>query len=65
MNFICLKDPVLKFLKFLSNRVLFSMENEVLVTDDREVADMSNEYCIHITEALGIHEPNDILTSMD
>ena len=41
------------------------LENEVLVSDDREVADIFNEYFIHITEALGIHEPKDILTPID
>ena len=41
------------------------MENEVLITDDREVADIFHEYLIHIREALGILEPKDILTPID
>ena len=38
------------------------LENEVPVTDDREVADIFNGYFSHITEALEIHEPKDSLT---
>ena len=41
------------------------LENEVLVTDDRKVADISTEYFIDITEALGIPEPKDILIPID
>ena len=40
------------------------LENEVLATDDREVPNIFNEYFIHITEALGIHEPKDILVPL-
>ena len=40
-------------------------ENEVLFTDEREVADIFNEYFSNITEALGIHEPKDSLTPID
>ena len=41
------------------------MENEVLVTDDREVANIFNEYFISITEVLGIQEPKDILMPIE
>ena len=37
----------------------------ILVTDDREVANIFNEYFINITEVLGIHEPEDILMTID
>ena len=41
------------------------LENEVLVTDDREVANIFNEYFISITEVLGIQEPKDILKPIE
>ena len=47
-----------------SSKIHF-LENEVLVTDDREVANIFNEYFILITEALKIHEPKDTLMPID
>ena len=37
----------------------------ILATGDREVANIFNEYFINITEVLGIHEPEDILMTID
>ena len=41
------------------------MENEVLVTDDKEVAEIFNEYFVNITDSLGIIQPKDALTPTD
>ena len=40
-------------------------ENEVLVTDDKKVAEIFNEYFVNITASLGIMQPKDGLTSTD
>ena len=37
------------------------LENEVLVTDDKEVAEIFNEYFVNITDSLGIIQPKDAL----
>ena len=42
------------------------LENEVLVTDDKEVAEIFNEYFANITDSLiGIIQPKDALTPTD
>ena len=41
------------------------VENEVLVTDDKEVAEIFNEYFVNITDSLGIIQPKDALTPTD
>ncbi len=41
------------------------LENEVLVTDDKEVAEIFNEYFVNITDSLGIIQPKDALTPTD
>ena len=41
------------------------LENEVLVTDDKEVAEIFNEYFVNITDSLGIIEPKDALQDTD
>ena len=41
------------------------LENEVLVTDDKEVAEIFNEYFVNITDSLGIIQPRDALTTTD
>ena len=37
------------------------MENEIILTDGREVAEIFNEYFVNITDSLGIREPENIL----
>ena len=41
------------------------LENEVLVTDDKEVAKIFSEYFVNITDSLGITQPEDPLQQMD
>ena len=38
------------------------LENEVLVTDDKEVAEILNKYFVNITDSFGIIQPKDALT---
>ena len=40
-------------------------ENEVLVTDDKEVAEIFNEYFVNITDSLGIIQTKDSLQEID
>ena len=51
--------------KIKASSKLNLLENEVPVTDDKEVADIFNVYFIHITEALGIHQEKDALTPIE
>ena len=41
------------------------LENEVLVTDDKEVAEIFNEYFVDISDSLGIIQPKDALQDID
>ena len=41
------------------------LENQVLAVDAREVGGIFDKSFIHITEARGIHEPNDNLMPID
>ena len=41
------------------------LESEVLVTDDKEVAEIFNEYFVNITDSLGIIQPEDPLQHTD
>ena len=41
------------------------LENEVLVDDDKEVAEVFNEYFVNITDSLGIIQPKGDLTPTD
>ena len=41
------------------------LENEVLVTDGKEVAEIFNEYFVNITDSLGIIQPKDPLRHID
>ena len=41
------------------------LENGVLVTDDKEVAEVFNEYFVNITDSLGIIQPKGALTPTD
>ena len=41
------------------------LENEVLVTDDKEVAEILNEYFVNITDSLGIIQPKEALIPTD
>ena len=41
------------------------LENQVVVTDAKEVAEIFNEYFVNITDSLGIIQPKDALTPTD
>ena len=41
------------------------LENEVLVTDDKEVAEIFDEYFVSTTDSLGINQPKDALQDID
>ena len=41
------------------------LENEVLVTDDKEVAEIFNEYFVNKADSLGIIQPKDALQDID
>ena len=41
------------------------LENEVLVTDGKEVAEIFNEYFVNIADSLGIIQPKDALQHID
>ena len=41
------------------------MENEALLTDDKEVAEIFNAYFVNITDSLGIIQPKDPLQHVD
>ena len=51
--------------KILAPSKIALMENEALGTDDKEVAEVFNEYFVNITDSLGIIHPKDALQDID
>ena len=41
------------------------LENEVLLSNDKEVAEIFNEYFVNIPDSLGIIQPKDVLQHID
>ena len=51
--------------KIIASSKIALLGNEVLVTDDKEVAEIFSEYVVNITDSVGIIQPKDALTPTD